>query len=197
MQPTLRRVYANNRAAFSTGARLDALDNLRGIFMLLGILLHVTVIYAYRSPPMVVWHDDRRSLIADLLMMAIHAFRMPAFLILAGFFAALLTQSRGPGGLLRHRLARIALPFALFWPFVGVATGIAAVIFLNRMMLGQWGLDGGVLKGLPIPKGLGTIHLWFLWMLLWYSVATALLLKLPRAWFKPIAAALASLARQP
>ncbi len=180
-----------------TGARIYALDNLRGILMWLGIVVHVTVIYAYESPPMLVWHDERRTLVADLLMTSIHAFRIPAFFILSGFFAAVLAQSRGPGGLLRHRLARIALPFALFWPFIGVATGLAAVAFLNRMAFGQWGLDGSVLKGLPIPKGPGTIHLWFLWMLLWYCIATALLLHLPRAWFRPAARALAWLARQP
>ena len=33
------------------GARIYALDNLRGILMWLGIVVHVTVIYAYESPP--------------------------------------------------------------------------------------------------------------------------------------------------
>ena len=180
----------------ATGVRLHALDNLRAILMFLGIVLHVTAIYGFEPTP-ILWRDEQRTVVADLLMTSIHSFRMPAFFILAGFFAMLLAQSRGPGGLLRHRLARLALPFALFWPFLWVASGLAALAFLNRMALGHWGLDKAVIANQPIPQGPSTIHLWFLWMLLWFCVATSLLLRLPRAWFAPAASVLVWLARQP
>ncbi len=180
----------------AAGARLHALDNLRAILMWLGIVLHVTAIYGFEQTP-IIWRDEQRTILADLLTTSIHAFRMPAFFILAGFFAMLLAQSRGPGGLLRHRLARLALPFALFWPFLWVASGLAALAFLNRMVLGQWGLDETVISNLPVPHGPNTVHMWFLWMLLWFCVATSVLLRLPRAWFTPVASVLAWLARQP
>jgi fucose 4-O-acetylase-like acetyltransferase len=180
----------------ATGARLYALDNLRGILMWLGIVLHVTAIYGFEASP-IIWRDEKRTMLADLLTTSIHAFRMPAFFMLAGFFAMLLAQSRGPDGLLRHRLARLALPFALFWPFLWVASGLAALAFLNRIALGQWGLDRTVIANLPIPQGPTTMHMWFLWMLLWFCVATSVLLRLPPAWFTPAASGLAWLARQP
>jgi glucan biosynthesis protein C len=180
----------------AAGARLHALDNLRAILMWLGIVLHVTAIYGFEPSP-IIWRDEQRTILADLLTTSIHAFRMPAFFILAGFFAMLLAQSRGPGGLLRHRLARLALPFALFWPFLWVASGLAALAFLNRIALGQWGLDKTVITNLPVPQGPSTMHMWFLWMLLWFCVATSVLLRLPRVWFAPAASVLAWLARQP
>nr|CBA28149.1 hypothetical protein Csp_A05840 [Curvibacter putative symbiont of Hydra magnipapillata] len=176
--------------------RLHALDNLRAILMWLGIVLHVSAIYGFEQTP-IIWRDEQRTILADLLMTSIHAFRMPVFFILAGFFAMLLAQSRGPSGLLRHRLARLALPFVLFWPFLWVASGLAALTFLNRIALGRWGLDETVISNLPVPQGPNTVHMWFLWMLLWFCVATSVLLRLPRACFTPAASVLASLARQP
>lgn len=183
-------------APVAAGTRLHALDNLRALLMWLGIVLHVVSLYAVHPMPNI-WRDEQQTIVSDILVSTIHAFRMPAFFILAGFFAALLAQSRGPGGLLRHRLARLALPFAVFWPFVWLATSVAVLLFLNRMMLGTWSLDKSVVSRLPIPQGPNTIHMWFLWMLLWFCVATSVLLRLPRAWFSPAAAALAWLARQP
>ena len=120
----------------AAGARLHALDNLRAILMWLGIVLHVAAIYGFEPSP-IIWRDEQRSVMADVLMTSIHAFRMPAFFILAGFFAMLLAQSRGPGGLLRHRLARLALPFVLFWPFLWVASDLAALAFMNRIGTGM------------------------------------------------------------
>jgi len=180
----------------SPGIRLYALDNLRGILMWLGIVLHVAAIHSFEPSP-VIWRDTQRTVLADVLLTAIHAFRMPAFFILAGFFAMLLAEARGPQGLLRHRLARLALPFALFWPLIWLATGLAVVPFVHQMVRGTWGMDPAVILNLPFPKGPNTIHMWFLWMLFWFCVATSLLLRLPRAWFTPAASALAWLARQP
>ena len=179
-----------------TGPRLHALDNLRALLMWLGIVLHVEAIYATQRLPNA-WRDEQRTLVADVMVSSIHAFRMPAFFILGGFFAALLVRSRGPDGLLRHRLMRLGLPFVLFWPLLWLASGVAALFFMNRMVLHRWGLDPNVVPDLPILDSPNTIHLWFLWMLLWFCVATAALWRLPRAWFAPMESTLAWLARQP
>jgi glucan biosynthesis protein C len=180
----------------ATGAvRLHALDNLRAILMWLGIVLHVSAVYATHPMPNV-WLDDQRTEVANALITVIHAFRMPAFFILAGFFAALLAQSRGPAGLLRHRLARLALPFAIFWPILWVLTGLAVLLFLNRIALNQWAVDLAVAANVP-HKGVTTLHMWFLWLLLWLCVLTSVLMRLPHRWFAPAGALMAWLARQP
>lgn len=163
--------------------------------MWLGIVLHVCAIYTTHPMPNA-WLDNQRTAVADALISFIHVFRMPAFFILAGFFAALLAQSRGPGGLLRHRLMRLALPFAIFWPILWMATGFMVLIFLNVMAFGKWGLDLSVVGSVPNP-GISTRHMWFLWLLLWLCVATAILMRLPRHWFAPVATVLAWVARQP
>jgi len=128
----------------------------------------------------------------------IHAFRMPVFFILAGFFAVLLAQSRGVQGMVKNRVLRLALPFALFWPFIWVACGLAGLAFLNRMSLGRWGLDDS-LAAVPawVPRGPNTMHLWFIWQLLWFCLLAGLAMRLPRHWFAPAAAWLYRLGRSP
>lgn len=153
--------------------RLHALDNLRALMMWLGIVLHVAAIHMVRPSPLP-WRDDARTPVADLLMAFIHAFRMPVFFILAGFFVALLLARRGPAGLARHRLLRLGLPFAVFWPPLFLACVTLALLFIHRMARGSWGLDISLLDASPaVPKGPSTIHLWFLWMLLAFSLLTA------------------------
>lgn len=181
--------------AAPAGVRLHALDNLRAILMWLGIVLHVAAVYATHPMPNV-WLDEQRTAIADALISFIHVFRMPAFFILAGFFAALLAKSRGPGGLLRHRLARLALPFAIFWPILWLLTSLSVLLFLNRLALNQWGFDLAVAANVP-NKGITTLHMWFLWLLLWFCVITSVLMRLPRQWFAPAGAVLAWVARRP
>lgn len=156
-----------------TAPRLHALDNLRACMMWLGIVLHVAVIHIVRDSPLP-WRDEQRARWADLLLAFIHSFRMPVFFILAGFFVALLLQKRGAAGLARHRLMRLGLPFAMFWPPVWLACGILGMAFIHRMVRGTWGVDPQLLRAsASVPQGPSTIHLWFLWMLLWFSLATA------------------------
>lgn len=69
---------------------------------------------------------------ADLLVAVIHAFRMPLFFILAGFFVAALAQRHGLAGMVRNRLRRLGLPFALFWPPLFVACALLGLMFLHR-----------------------------------------------------------------
>lgn len=173
-------------------ARLHALDNLRALMMWLGIVLHVSVIHMVQ-PPLLPWRDGARTMAADFTVAFIHAFRMPVFFILAGFFVALLLQSRGPAGLMMHRLRRLGLPFALFWPLLFVASGVFALLFLHRMVRGTWGLDATLMpRGPTIPEGPSTLHLWFLWQLLWLSLATAAIARWAPA---PVQRAIAHAAR--
>src|SRR5215475_2510561 len=93
--------------------RYAALDGLRGLMMLLGIYLHAAVAYSERgSWP---WKDGATTAVFDASLGLIHVFRMPVFYVLAGFFAALLLEHRGPAGFVRNRAIRILLPFCAGW----------------------------------------------------------------------------------
>jgi glucan biosynthesis protein C len=107
--------------------RLHAFDNLRAILMWLGIVLHVAINHT-TGPSALPWRDSQTTPLADLLLLFIHAFRMPAFFILAGYFVALLIAGRGYPGMLTHRLRRLALPFAIFWPILIVCTTLLMLV---------------------------------------------------------------------
>ena len=164
--------------------RLHALDSLRALMMWLGIVLHVAIIHMVQAP-LVPWRDDQRTFAADLLVGFIHAFRMPVFFILAGFFVAQLLRSRGPKGLAVHRLRRLALPFLVFWPPLFVALGVFMLLFVHRMVRGTWGIDPALSPtGPAVPEGPSTLHLWFLWMLLWFSLLAAAIASARGPWLQ-------------
>ena len=164
---------APSLSPFEAPQRLHALDHLRAAMMWLGIVLHAAIAYMAAPSPLP-WHDDLSTPAADLLVAVIHAFRMPLFFILGGFFVALLVQQRGLAGMARHRVRRLGLPFVVFWPPLLVATALLGLMFLHRMAHGTWGVDRSLLpRGPNVPQGPPTMHLWFLWMLLWLTLLTA------------------------
>lgn len=90
--------------------RRHDLDALRAIAMLLGIVLHAALSFA--PIPWTV-QDSQQSTLYYVLFAGIHGFRMPLFFMLSGYFTAMLWRKRGPGGLIKQRLKRIALPLLL------------------------------------------------------------------------------------
>jgi peptidoglycan/LPS O-acetylase OafA/YrhL len=173
--------------------RLYALDNLRALAMWLGIVLHVSAIH-WVNPSPLPWRDEQRTIVADLLGAFIHSFRMPVFFILAGYFAAMLLQQRGAGGMLKNRVKRLGLPFALFWLPIFSACVVLALLFVHRMARGTWGLDAALLQRQApnVPQGPSTMHMWFLWMLLWLCVLTAALHRFGGAPLRRFGSALAA-----
>jgi glucan biosynthesis protein C len=161
-------------AACTPSTRLYALDNLRALMMWLGIVLHVAVIYTVQPLPNIPWHDRQSTPLADFFLGLIHTFRMPVFFILAGFFIALMVQKRGAKQMLKNRLQRLGLPFVVFWLPVFVSMVVFLLLFAHLMVRGTWGLDLSLLPtGAHVPTGPSTMHLWFLWMLICFSVLTA------------------------
>ena len=169
----------NTNLPHAPAERLHALDNLRAVMMWLGIVLHVTMVYTVRPMP-VPWHDTISSEGADAVVGIIHAFRMPTFFIVAGFFVALLMQKRGALGMLKNRMARLGAPFAVLCPFLFMATSICVLLFVHRAARGTWGMDESLIVPIPGHPKIATIHLWFIWMLLWFCVATFALAPLAR-----------------
>jgi glucans biosynthesis protein C len=144
--------------------RLVALDNLRALMMWLGIVLHVAANHL-TGPMLLPWRDKDTSQLADVLAAVIHVFRMPVFLILAGYFVALLVERRGAYPMLRHRLRRIALPFVVFWPVLFVLTGVLVMLYVHRAERGYFGLSPELVPVLPHAPRINTLHLWFMYQL--------------------------------
>lgn len=131
---------------------------------------------SHHPPVALPWHDTQTSPLADLLLVFIHAFRMPAFFVLAGYFVALLLERRGRRGMLTHRLRRLALPFAIFWPILIVCTTLLMMVYLHLMAYGTAGIDVGLMtKKSKVGSPFNTMHMWFLYYLIWFCVLTALL----------------------
>jgi len=157
--------------------RLHALDGLRAAMMLLGLVLHSAASYV-TVPLQSAWpyQDRATSALFDLLVFSIHLFRMPAFFVMAGFFAALLYQREGPRGFLAHRARRILLPLALAWPVLCPLI-LAGFGYANARGGGTGSPPGGMIRAMGVA---GLVHLWFLYHLLIFSVAAALAVPLLR-----------------
>jgi glucans biosynthesis protein C len=157
--------------------RQYALDNLRALMMWLGIVLHVAANHI-TGPMQLPWRDKVTSETADVLVAVIHVFRMPLFLILSGFFVALLVDRRGPHQMLQHRMRRIALPFVLFWPVLFPLMGLLAMLYAFRAERGYFGLSLDVVPTVPHAPFVNTMHLWFLYQLAGLVLLTFATLKL-------------------
>ncbi len=152
--------------------RYHALDNLRGIIMWLGVVIHVACNHM-ASPNLMPWRDSQTSQQADLIVIFIHTFRMPLFFILAGFAVGLLLQRSGARGMLDNRMRRLAIPFALFWPPLLVGMTILGSMFLSQMTHGYISLDLSLRpEDSPLPL-VNTMHLWFLYYLICFCLLAA------------------------
>ncbi|MBW7963698.1 acyltransferase family protein [Bradyrhizobium sp. BR 10261] len=163
---------SHSSAVTPASERLHALDALRGIALLLGIVLHATLSFVPSSPRFWVIQDTHPSLILSLLSFAIHVFRMTTFFLMAGFFARMSFHRRGAFDFVKDRLQRIALPLVIGWPllFVPIALVISwAGNFPNGGSI-QWASSW-----LPPLPNFRLTHLWFLYVLLELYVATLLL----------------------
>lgn len=159
--------------------RVHALDNLRAIMMWLGIVLHVCINHLAAPSPLP-WKDPQVSEFADLAVVFIHAFRMPVFFVLAGYLAAMMAHTRGVDAMLRNRVRRIALPFAVFWPIMLVLTGMLVVVIAHLMARGTIGMDLSVVpKPPPGTPTLPTMHMWFVYYLFLFCILAAAATYLP------------------
>ncbi len=153
----------------STSARVVALDNLRVVAMLLGLVTHGVLPYTATGVAQFPIRDHSRHIVADACYFAVHDFRMQVFFLLAGFAGTALASRRGVGGLMRNRLARVALPL-LF----AVLVICPAMHLLFAHHTATRGIDWDV----PYAGGwVGpNFHLWFLYYLLMCCAPLAILL---------------------
>jgi peptidoglycan/LPS O-acetylase OafA/YrhL len=133
--------------------------------------------------------DDMTTGVADYIVRFVHIFTLPTFFMLAGFFSAMLYLRRGPEEFTHNRAIRIALPFAVGWlvlhPFVTAGFRFATAAKGASLAEGWAAVQAALADGsLFFPDS--TIHLWFMYNLIfYYAVALALvplILCVPSAW---------------
>lgn len=151
----------------STTAREHHWDGLRAILMLLGIPYHAAMSY----PPVGNWivNSHENAYGTANLAQFIHIFRMPAFYVIAGYFAALLLARRLPGEWLKGRFKRLGIPlvvsFILLCPILNLACELSNFDLAGavKSLAHNSAKSGGYLVR----------HLWFLIVLLYLCVVAA------------------------
>ena len=156
-----------------SGDRIHAMDNLRALAMLAGVVFHAALAYSPLMHPIWPAADAGRSTVVDLVAWFLHMFRMPLFFVVAGYFAALLVARRGIGGLFRNRCARVLLPLLLFLPVVLFSmhwlTVEAAATVTHPSPALAW-IRAYIDEHGALPAMPGWAHLWFLFYLLLFTV---------------------------
>lgn len=145
--------FGRDRAGAMT-TRLHHLDAARAVLLLLGIPFHVaTTATMILSPGFPGFVADPA---VGIGLSFIHAFRMSAFFMLAGYFAGMASQRRGRHDWLADRLRRVALPL-----LASVFT-LGLVQYRLKVALSPAWENG--YRGVPVAFE----HLWFLIVLLGY-----------------------------
>ncbi|QLF68551.1 acyltransferase family protein [Peteryoungia desertarenae] len=147
---------------------------IRAVLMLLGIPYHAAMTYHSR----VMWdiHSQETSEFLTLMSGIFVTFRMPAFFVVAGFFAAILLERRKPSQWLANRAVRLGIPF------------VTGLLLLSPVQLFLIRLADAVSGKTTYPQALDLIHndishpgsdwimhLWFLPALLIYCVLLAVI----------------------
>lgn len=161
--------HPRSRNSGSAAERLHALDAVRAIALLLGIVLHGTMSF---TPGLAAagWpiEDVNAHEATGFISYVIHVFRMSAFFLIAGFFAHLVFHRRGWREFAKDRSRRILLPLLLFYiPLMAVMAGIVIWSVIST----GWQPP----EGTAPPAVLSLAHLWFLYELVWLYILVLLL----------------------
>ena len=147
--------------------RLYSLDFLRAFALLVGVLLHVLMLFL--EP----FDGSEPRLGASIMFIWIHTWRMPLFMLLAGFFTALSLSKRDVGNYALNRLIRLGVPILLLWAVIPAIDETTSDIFKLPELI-SWVLY-------DVPFILRLDHLWFLYyLLIFYGVLLLLKSITPR-----------------
>lgn len=155
--------------------RIHSLDSLRAIMMLLGLVIHSAVTYGtfpgYHWP---LKDPASTSLFMDYVVLFIHAFRMPIFFVVAGFFGAMLFFERSPKKMFKNRIDRILYPLIVFILILAPTIKFAS-IYTNAVFDGNTNPFMEAMEPFNILINWlpgSTSHLWFLYYLFLITVAS-------------------------
>ena len=146
--------------------RLYALDFLRAFALLMGVLLHVLMLFLEPAD------GSEPRLGASIIFVWIHTWRMPLFMLLAGFFTALSLSKRQVGNYALNRLIRLGVPLLLLWSVIPAIDEGATELFKTPDLISWLFYD--------VPFTLRLDHLWFLYyLLLFYGILLLLKTSVP------------------
>lgn len=156
----------------ATARREHEWDSLRAVLMLLGIPYHAAMAYNTR----VAWdiHSPDGSEFLTFLTGMLITFRMPAFFIVAGYFAGMILARKPVLAWLKNRYMRLAIPFVTCLLLLGPPQLL--FINLSEALNGRLTMDAAMAKTLSdirIPGFDWILHLWFLPALLFYCTLLA------------------------
>ena len=135
--------------------RLYYMDFCRAFLMLLGIPYRAGQVF---GPDPWVVNPATTSVLLGHVNDIIHAFRMPAFFLLAGFFSLLVIRKSGLVAWLKARLARLGLPLLVSILLLNIPAMYVASVALHPAE----GVAPSFLAQLTSPGGHWLGHLWFL-----------------------------------
>jgi peptidoglycan/LPS O-acetylase OafA/YrhL len=155
--------------------RIYALDSLRAILMLIGIIFHTTLTYRVNFVGGWSLHDPMGDhILNDYITDFVHSFRMQHFYLIAGFFGAMLFYDRGALQIIKNRFSRIVLPFVLFllilYPLCNLAREYSELIFSGSDSALEATLAEFSFPDSLIPET--TKHLWFLYYLILFTASS-------------------------
>ena len=163
--------------------RLYFLDNLRAFVIVMVIVLHASITYMAFAPEWWYVLDPDRSLPFTMLVLLVDVPNMPALFFVAGFFALPSLQRRGPGGFVREKLVRLAIP----WVFgvIFLAPLVTYMIYVSRDIpmgyLEFWTTDfWGPMFQQSVYWFLGVLFASFLVLAWVYAASTRLQASVPR-----------------
>ena len=137
--------------------RLHSLDFLRAFALLMGVLLHVLMLFL--EP----FDGSEPRISASIIFIWIHTWRMPLFMLLAGFFTALSLSKRNTKDYAFNRLIRLGVPLLLLWSLIPAIDEEASRLFKVPELISWLFYD--------VPFTFRLDHLWFLYyLLIFYSV---------------------------
>lgn len=163
-------------AGVATQGRLHWLDGARASLMLLGVPFHAAMVYSTQG-----WEISSPET-SDLLTVFAHgssAFRMPAFFLVAGFFAAMMLNKLARLPFLRTRLVRLGVPLLTCLVLISPVQ-----VWLLEVASRIDGLSGPMARSFFNTEGelygdagrVWVAHLWFLIDLMLYTtLLTALM----------------------
>ncbi|MEW9856929.1 acyltransferase family protein [Novosphingobium sp. M1R2S20] len=149
------------------GERQHFWDGLRALLMLLGIPYHVAL--TYRPGKDFIVHSGEGVWGFAEVSQVIHLFRMPAFFLVAGYFASHLLRRRDPGEWLKGRYTRLGIPF-----LTCIVTLVPAMNLACELSNMPWPQAIASWRHNSLTSGGYWVrHLWFIIVLLYFCTAAA------------------------